>query len=163
MKLKMFAFAPVAVLLFSGVLGAQEYVPRNAKLFIEEGKTADVSGKLEDRGDFGDFGMAIAAALHKKKVPVIILTDSAKAEFVIRHASTRDEDSSGVKIAKTFFGGFGGGVKFEGTFTVINQETTAVVYSYNVKKGNFQSAAESFAKHLKKHIEKGVKETRKRR
>ena len=156
------SLAVLILALFSGVLGAQEYVPRNAKLFIEEGRTADVSGKLEDRSDFGDFGMAIAAAMHKKKVPVTILTDKAKADFEIQHDSTRDEDSSGVKIAKSIFG-WGGGVKFEGVFTIIDQETSAIVFSYNVKKNNFQSAAEAFAKHLKNHIEKGVKETRKRR
>jgi hypothetical protein len=35
---------------------------------------------------------------------------------------------------------------------VIDKESTGVVFSYNVKKGNFQSAAEAFAKHLKDHI-----------
>lgn len=35
---------------------------------------------------------------------------------------------------------------------VIDKESTGVVFSYNVKKGNFQSAAESFARHLKDHI-----------
>ena len=30
-----------------------------------------------------------------------------------------------------------------------NNATSAVVYAYNVKKGNFQSAAEAFAKHFK--------------
>jgi hypothetical protein len=35
---------------------------------------------------------------------------------------------------------------------VIDRASTAVVYSYNVKKGNFQSAAESFAKNLKNNI-----------
>jgi hypothetical protein len=36
---------------------------------------------------------------------------------------------------------------------VIDKASTGVVFSYNVKKGNFQSAAEAFAKHLNNHIE----------
>lgn len=148
--------------LTAAILSAQEYVPPQSKVFVEEGKTSDVSGKIEDREERGDFGMAIAAGLLKKKVPVLVVTDIEKADYLIQHSSTRDEASSGVKIAKTIFGGWGGNVKFEGTFSVIDKEESIVVFSYNVKKGNFQSAADAFAKHLKKHIEKGVKESRKR-
>jgi len=32
---------------------------------------------------------------------------------------------------------------------VIDNETSGVLYAYSVKKGNFQSAAEAFAKHFK--------------
>ena len=31
----------------------------------------------------------------------------------------------------------------------IDNESSGVLYAYNVKKGNFQSAAEAFAKHFK--------------
>ena len=47
------------------------------------------------------------------------------------------------------FGMGGGFTKFEGAIQVIDNESSAVLYAYNVKKGNFQSAAEAFAKHLK--------------
>lgn len=153
------------ILVLIGFAAAQEYVPPQAKVFIEEGETQDVSGEIEDREARGDFGMAITAALTKKKCPVLVVTDIEKADFVISHSSTRDEDGTGVKAVKIIFGGglFGGGVKFEGTFTVVDREESIVVFSYNVKKGNFQSAAEAFAKHFKKHIEKGVKESRKNR
>ena len=46
--------------------------------------------------------------------------------------------------------GFGGGfTKFEGTIQVVDNVSSSVLYAYNVKKGNFQSAAEAFAKHFK--------------
>jgi hypothetical protein len=45
--------------------------------------------------------------------------------------------------------GGGGFTKFEGTIQVVDRESSAVLYAYNVKKGNFQSAAEAFAKHFK--------------
>ncbi len=155
-------FIAFLVSMFFGMLNAQDYVPPQSRVFIEEGETADVSGKIEDRESRGDFGMAIVAALQKKKVPLAVVTDPTKADYIIRHSSTRDEDGTGTKIAKLAFGGglWGGGVKFEGTFMVIDQESTVVVFSYNVKKNNFQSAAESFAKNLKKHIEKGIKESK---
>jgi hypothetical protein len=38
---------------------------------------------------------------------------------------------------------------FEGAIQVTGNESTAVLNAYNVKKGNFQSAAESLAKHFK--------------
>ena len=44
----------------------------------------------------------------------------------------------------------GSSTKFEGTFQVVDNESSAVIFAYNVKKNNFQSAAEAFAKHFKK-------------
>ena len=52
-------------------------------------------------------------------------------------------------MAKLAFGFGGGFTKFEGAIQVIDNESSGVLYAYNVKKGNFQSAAESFAKHFK--------------
>jgi len=150
----------VLAFMFSGILSAQEYVPPQAKVFVEEGDTADISGKIEDRDSKGDFGMAITAALYKKKVPVLVVTDPEKADYVIQHSSTRDEESTGTKIAtRIFVNPFSSGVKFEGAFMVIDQENSTVVFSYNVKKNNFQSAADAFAKHFKNHIKDGVKKS----
>ena len=49
-------------------------------------------------------------------------------------------------LAGAFSGGF---TKFEGTIQVVDKASSAVLYAYSVKKGNFQSAAEAFAKHFK--------------
>jgi len=151
------------VSVFAGVLSAQEYVPPQAKVFIEKGNTVDISGEIEDRELKGEFDMAITAAFYKKKVPVTVVLDIEKAGYVIRHSSTRDEDGGATKVVKTIFGAGGlnpfkryTGVEFAGTFMVIRQEDSAILFSYNVKKNNFQSAADAFAKHFKNHIKDGV-------
>jgi polyisoprenoid-binding protein YceI len=118
-------------------------------VYIEAAETVDGSNS-NDKAKQVDFGSAIAAALLKKEVPVLVVTDSAKARYTIKSVSAQREDSTGTKVAKLAFGGWGGGfTKFEGTIQVIDNESSAVVYAYNVKKGNFQSAAEAFAKHFK--------------
>jgi hypothetical protein len=83
-----------------------------------------------------DFGSALAAALVKKKVPVTVVIDQAKAQWIIKSFSSQREDSTGTKVAKLAFGGWGGGfTKFEGTIQVVDLESSAVLYAYNVKKG----------------------------
>jgi polyisoprenoid-binding protein YceI len=118
-------------------------------VYIEASETVDASNS-KDKAKNVDFGSAIAAALMKKEVPVMVVTDQNKAQWNIRSVSSQKEDSTGTKVAKLAFGGLGGGfTKFEGTIQVIDIESSAVLYAYNVKKGNFQSAAEAFAKHFK--------------
>ncbi len=73
---------------------------------------------------------------------------------MVRHTSSAKEDSTGTKIAKmALMGGLWGSSKFDASIMVIDKASTGVVFSYNVKKGNFQSAAEAFAKHLNNHID----------
>ena len=115
------------------------------RVFIEEGVTEDISNEADEVRV--DFGVAISAALIKKDVPVLVVTDRTKSEWTITSVSTMKEETTGRAIVSGLFGG--GGDKFEGTFQVIDNETTAVLYAYNVKKNNFQSAAEAFAKHFK--------------
>ncbi len=115
------------------------------RVFIEESVTEDISNEA-DKGRV-DFGLAISAALIKKDVPVLVVTDQAKSQATIRSLSTMKEQTTGRAIVSGIFGG--GGNKFEGTFQVIDNETTAILFAYNVKKNNFQSAAEAFAKHFK--------------
>jgi len=119
-------------------------------VFIEASETVDASNS-KDEAKHIDFGTAISAALVKKKVPVTVVVDKAKSQWTIQSVSSQKEDSTGTKVAKLAFGGIfaGGFTKFEGTFQVIDNETSAVIYAYNVKKNNFQSAAEAFAEHFK--------------
>jgi hypothetical protein len=140
------------VLLGASMLSAEGRVPANAKVFIEGSETMDASNS-KNKARYGDFTLAITAALAKKKVPVMVVTDLERADYVIRHTSSAKEDSTGTKIAKiAIMGGLWGSSKFEASIMVIDKASTAVVYSYNVKKGNFQSAAESFAKNLNNNI-----------
>jgi hypothetical protein len=101
-----------------------------------------------------EFGMALSAAILKKKVPVISTTDRAKADFFVSTTSNSTKEGSGTRVAKILmFGAFAGsGNRFDATVTVTNRDG-AVVFAHNSKKENFQSAAENIAKMLKKSAE----------
>lgn len=130
-----------------------ERVPLKARLFIEGEETVDASTS-KNKASYANFSAAIAAALIKKKVPVIVVTDPERADFLVRHTSSAKEESTGTKIAMiAITGSLWGSSRFDASIMVIDKASTGVVFSYNVKKGNFQSAAEAFAKHLNKHIE----------
>jgi hypothetical protein len=133
----------LAMILFASPVIASD-MPR---VYVEASQTVDASN-ARDKAKHVDFGASISAALVKKGIPVTVVTDLTKAQWKITSVSSQREDTTGTKIAKLAFGGGGGFTKFEGTIQVINVETSAVLFAYNVKKGNFQSAAEAFAKHF---------------
>jgi hypothetical protein len=141
--MRSYVLALVAVLAVGSNAAAQP--PR---IVIEASETVD-AGNAQHKAKQIDFGSAIAAALVKKEVPVTVVTDAAKAQWSIKTVSSQKEDSTGTKVAKLMLWGGGGFTKFEGTIQVVDRESSAVLYAYNVKKGNFQSAAEAFAKHFK--------------
>jgi len=118
------------------------------RVYIQAAETVD-AGNAKDKAKQIDFGSAIAAALMKKQVPVSVVTDSTKAQWTIKTVSSQKDDTTGTKVAKMLLMGSTNFTKFEGTIQVIDNESSAVLYAYNVKKGNFQSAAEAFAKHFK--------------
>ena len=137
-------YALVALMLFASTAAAAD-LPR---VYIEAAETVD-AGNSQDKAKQIDFGSAIAAALVKKKVPVAVVTDETKSQWTIKTVSSQKEDTTGTKVAKLLLWGGGGFTKFEGTVQVVDNESSVVLYAYNVKKGNFQSAAEAFAKHFK--------------
>lgn len=136
----------IAVLLFASTAAAQE----QPRVYIQASETVDASNS-EHKGKQVDFGSALTAALAKKEVPVTVVTDQTKAQWIIKSTSSQQEDSTGTKVAKMAFCGIlcGGYTKFEGTIQVVDLESSAVLFAYNIKKSNFQSAAEAFAKHFK--------------
>ena len=140
----------IAILCVSGVWSVN--LPT---VYIEAPETVD-AGNSENKAKQVDFGVAVAAALVKKKVPVMTVTNPDKSQWTITAISSQREDTTGTKVAKIIFlGPFGGGfTKFEGTFRVTDNESSAVLFAYNVKKNNFQSAAEAFAKHFKNYLKK---------
>lgn len=126
-------------LLLTVTLSAQSArIPRDAVLYIEP----------------TDFGQALSAAILKKKVPVRVTTDREKASYFLASSSEASKESSGERVAKVLvFGGFAGsGKSFEASVTITDVQSS-VLFAYNTKKGNFQSAAEGVAKNLKKHVE----------
>ena len=130
------------------------------RVYIESAQAGDEKDRNWKKGGAVkqvDFGSAIAAALAKKRVPVTVVTDKTKSQWTIKAVSSQREDSTVTKVAKiALIGVFASGsfTKFEGTFQVVDNESSAVTFAYNVKKNNFQSAAEAFAKHFKKDLKK---------
>jgi len=139
----MMQFIFVALVLCASTVSAQD----KPRVFVEASETVDASNS-KDRAKQIDFGTALSAALVKKKVPVTVVTDKSKSDWTIMSASSQKEASTGTKIAKLAFGNFSGNTQFEGTIQVVDNESSEVLFAYNVKKGNFQSAAEAFAKHF---------------
>ena len=133
-----------ALALLTSVGSAQD----RPRVFVAAAETVDASNS-KDKAKQIDFGVALSAALMKKEVPVLVVTDSTKADWIIRSASSQREEKAGTKIFKFAMGDYSGNTHFEGTIQVIDIQSSAVLYAYNVKKGNFQSAAEAFAKHFK--------------
>jgi hypothetical protein len=96
---------------------------------------------------------ALAGALSKKKVPVTVVTIEDKADYVI---TVVGEHKRAGWIRTIRAGGYAKG-DARASMTVGHRESGEVAFAYNVEKegawNGIQSAAESCAKHLKKHIE----------
>ena len=94
----------------------------------------------------------LAAALGKKKVQLIPVTDKDQADYVITGTSL-DKKAGWAKIV------FMGNVHSDNaaSITMSDRKTGAIVYAYAVDKKSTmhgqQTTAEACAKHLKAHIE----------
>jgi hypothetical protein len=98
------------------------------------------------------FDTFLTAALNKKKVPLTIVTDKDKADYIVE--STTQSEKAG--WAKVIFTGRTGSAE-EASIRIINVKTSEVVFAYAVNKGNSvhgkQSSAEACAKHLKEVVQ----------
>lgn len=99
------------------------------------------------------FETYLAAAFSKKKVPLTVVADRARAQYVI--TGTSDEKKAGVAKMLIF-----GQIHSDdsASFQMVDQTTGAVVFAYAVNKKNTlhgqQTTAEACAKHLKDQLEK---------
>lgn len=99
------------------------------------------------------FETYLAAAFSKKKVPLTVVADQARAQYVI--TGTSDEKKAGVAKMLIF-----GQIHSDdsASFQMADQTTGAVVFAYAVNKKNTlhgqQTTAEACAKHLKEQLEK---------
>lgn len=98
------------------------------------------------------FETYITAGLEKKKVPVVIVTDRAKADYELTGVS--ESDRAG--WAKMLFLG-SQQTNETASIKVVNLKTGNVVFAYSVNKTNSvrgkQSAGEAVAKHINEKIE----------
>jgi len=90
----------------------------------------------------GQFGMALGASFIEKKVPLVVVADAQKADFIIRSTS---DDRKGSTVGKIF------GVsrdRYHATISIFNKDGI-LIFAYNVKKNTFQDAANSTANEIK--------------
>jgi hypothetical protein len=106
------------------------------------------------------FETYLAAAISKKNVPVDVMTDQTKANYVLKAAPVEIKtESTGGKIARCLFA-YCAGIEDKGNVSVqlIATSSTKVMWAYSVAKQkggskNSQSMAEAVAKHLKDFVE----------
>jgi hypothetical protein len=113
------------------------HIEPNAKVYIEP---------------MDGFENYLAAAILKKKVPVVVVDDRAKAEYVISGTSHVER----ANWAKTMF--ISGAPQAGASISIKDARSGDLVFAYSVDKFNAarasQSTAEACAKHLKESIEK---------
>jgi hypothetical protein len=109
------------------------------------------------------FETYLAAAMHKKDVPVDVVLDKSKAQYwLIVVPIEVHQESTGGKVARCLFA-YCAGIEDRANVSVqlVESGSTKVVWAYSVNKGNgqknTQSMAEAIAKHLKEYLEKPVK------
>jgi hypothetical protein len=107
------------------------------------------------------FETYLAAAMSKKNVPVDVVTDEAKATYILKSAPVEiQKESTGGKVARCLFA-YCAGIEDKGTVSVqlIETSSTKMMWAYSVNKQrgggkNQQSMAEAVAKHFKEFLEK---------
>jgi hypothetical protein len=100
-----------------------------------------------------DFGQALAGAIMKKKVPLLVTTARDKASFFLEEASSATKEGTGERVAKVLaFGVFAGsGKTYEASVRLTNKDGI-VLFAHNSKKSNIRSAAEDVANKLKDYL-----------
>jgi hypothetical protein len=106
------------------------------------------------------FETYLAAAISKKNVPVDVVADQARANYVLKAAPVEIKtESTGGKIARCLFASCAG-IEDKGNVSVqlIETSSTEVLWAYSVNKQkggskNSQSMAEAVAKHLKEFVD----------
>jgi len=122
----------------------------------------------------------LAAAIAKKQVPLIVVADKSKADYIIRStvSHSRPNQPAVVVNSTTNVNSSGGNDSFNNGFdraaaanaargatsasiSVIDAHSSQIVFAYAVGKAGttnqIQSAAEACAKHMKEFIEKSEK------
>lgn len=132
-----------------------QLIPRNSKVYIAPFKSEDAEKPVEG------FETYVAAALRKKNVPLIMVTDRSQADFEI--AGTADKKGAGW-AKKVFLGDWR--ATTSASLSVTNLKTGVVAYADSSHRSSanrgLRSSAEKLAKYLKKKIEDDEKKTRRK-
>ena len=119
----------------------QNIIPPQSTIFIEPNE---------------GFETYLTAAFQKKHVPLAIVIDKSKADFVLTSTIQRGDKPS---WSQTIFLGKTKANE-DASIQIINLKTSAVAFAYSVHKYNAkngqQSAAEACAKHIGNFVKKGT-------
>ncbi len=123
-----------------------EIIPPNSRVYIATFKSEDTQHPVEG------FETYMAAALRKKNVPLVIVSDRSQADFEI--VGSADKKGAGA-AKKWLLGDFR--KTTSASFTITNLHTGVVAYAdashrSSANKG-LRSSAEKLAKYLKRKIE----------
>jgi hypothetical protein len=130
----------VALCLGSSVVAVgQQQIAAGSKVYIEP---------------MNGFETYMAAAIEKKKVPLIVVSDESVADYVIT-GNAEHQKAGWAKVV------FTGNIHSDeqASVSMVSTKTKELVFAYAVNKKNTlhgeQTSAEACAKHLKEKIEKG--------
>lgn len=151
-----FACTLVCLLAFSEPLPAQQTLatpaPAVAGVVAPAASTHIAAGSKLFIEPMDGFDTYLAAAILKKKVPVMVIGDRSNADFIVSGGSHVDKAG----WAKTIF--VSPLPHAEASISIKDAHSGNLVFAYNVDKSNAaranQSTAEACAKHLKEAIEK---------
>ena len=123
----------------SGVAVGQQQIAAGSKVYIEP---------------MNGFETYMAAAIQKKKVPLIVVSDESAADYVMT-GNAEHQKAGWAKVV------FTGNIHSDeqASVSMVSTKTKELVFAYAVNKKNTlhgeQTSAEACAKHLKEKIEKG--------
>lgn len=139
------------VLLAVLLAAASAFAQQERTYFNPKAKPIPVGSKIHIASIPGGFENFIAAGIVKKKVPVVLVNDRAKADYEVSGVS----ESEKAGWAKMLIMGSEQS-REQASVQVVELKTGEVVFAYSVHKGNSvrgkQSAGEACAKHLKEKI-----------
>jgi hypothetical protein len=139
------------------------HIPPNATVYIEP---------------MDGYETYLAAAIAKKQVPLILVADKSKADYVITSTVSHRTSAQPAVVINNTNGNGGGNTGFDqgaraaearaaargatsASISVIDAHSSQIVFAYAVGKAGstnqIQSTAEACAKHLKEFIEKPKK------
>jgi hypothetical protein len=139
------------------------HIPPNATVYIEP---------------MDGYETYLAAAIAKKQVPLVLVADKSKADYLITSTVSHRTSAQPAVVINNSNGDSGGNSGFEegmrradarraargatsASISVIDAHSSQIVFAYAVGKAGstnqVQSTAEACAKHLKEFIEKGKK------
>ena len=122
-------------------------IKSGATVYIELGEVG-----IKERGAAplteGGFESYLSAAIMKKGVPLVVVTDKDKAEYIIR-SNVQQKEQSNWHTSWT---------EVSATFSVIDPRSSQIVFAGSTSgNGSLMNAAEDCAKQLKQFIEKNKK------